>query len=490
MQTKNKMIDLNETRNLSGKKLKRQDTNIELKGLDDVKISSLTIHGLPRAIDSNSWIARIFWLLLFLIGFGFFVKFANVSLKHFLEHDIYQRTTLKSMKKLSFPSVTICNMRSVYADVDQRHTSKAGHKTPSQGINHYFHHHRKMYRAVNFESFSKGYSKLVDVPDSWFCFFGGRTTKCDKKMLKTLALVPKCFTFNPDGNISQMQSGRKFGLQMLLFINSTEKPVTTDEHLTGNDQDDIAVLIHEPGTYPDLSFRPIFLETGIHTKVAIRGRISSRLPAPSPSECVKIMSEQKFNLFPGKYIPSLCKDSCNLHKAYSECGDIPEWYRLMLGTRALPTLNLTEIDQSKCLKKYAKHYTKPRGDAEDQCTCPPPCKSLTYETMITTSRWPAREKRKAVIQYLDKSMKTDSLQESSIDNNFAFVSVFYDDFLVNMEEEVLKYNVFSLLSDLGGQAGLYLGASFFSIVELALVLFFYLLGAIKKLIRNYWNGKR
>ena len=263
-----------------------------------------------------------------------------------------------------------------------------------------------------------------------------------------------------------------------------------DKHLSANDQDDIAVLIHEPGTYPDLSFRPIFLETGVHTKIAIRRRISNRLPLPAPSGCVNGMKGPKFNLFPGKYISSLCKDSCLLHRAYSECGDIPEWYRLMLGTRALPTLNITEINQRECLKKHVKAYTTSRQNSNDECICPPPCKSSTYETMITTSRWPAREKKKPMMEYLEKSMKTHSQQVLTIENNFAYVSVFYDDFLVNVEDEVRRYDTFSLLSDLGGQAGLYLGASFFSIIELALVLFFYLLGAIKKFIRNYWNGKR
>ncbi|XP_066929475.1 degenerin deg-1-like [Clytia hemisphaerica] len=451
-----------------------------LKGLDDVNISSLTIHGLPRAIESTSWIARIFWMILFLIGFGFFVKFANVAVTHYLQHDIFQRVTMKALKRMPFPSVTICNMRKVYGELNERHFTKK-HKSPKSGVNHYLHHHRRMHKNnVDFEAFSNGYEKLVNQTNSNFCHFGNPYRTCDTDHFKSLSLLPKCITFNPEGNVFQTQSGRNFGLQMMLFFNtSNDIEVKADPHFSGNDQDDIAVLIHEPGTYPDLSYRPIFLETGSRTNVALRKKKSSRLPAPAPTKCVHGMRETKYNIFPGKYIPSLCKDSCHLYKAYLECGDVPEYFRLILGPRALPAINMTgKIDQEACLKKHLKYYQYRL--TESSCDCPPSCESSSYETLLTSTRWPSKVKVNSVLQYMQESFNTTNFNTTDLENDVAYLSIFYDDFLISVEEEVTKYDTFSLISDLGGQAGLYLGASFFSIVELALVLFFFILAEIKK----------
>ena len=303
-------------------------------------------------------------------------------------------------------------------------------------------------------------------------------------MFQTLSLLPKCMTFNPNGNVFQTQSGRLFGLKLLLFLN-TSGETNKDLHFNTNDQEDIAVMIHKPGTYPDLSYRPIFPETGTHTKVALRRKVSHRLPDPAPSKCVHGRRQIKYRMFPGSYEPSLCKDSCHLYKAYMECGDVPEYYRLLLGPRALPTLNMSStVDQKECLQKHQQDYKVKRSSGE--CECPPSCSSVTHETMIISSKWPRKIQEKSVEDYMQKNLGTPTnvINNEVLQRDFAFISVFFDDFTESFEEEVKRYSLVSLLSDLGGQAGLYLGASFFSIVELALVLFFYLLGEIKKLIRN------
>ena len=455
----------------------------ELKGLDDVKITSLTIHALPRALESKSWVARIFWLVLFVLGLGFFIKFANVAVRHYWENDIIQRVTMKSAKKMEFPSVTICNMRSIYAEVDERHPSTK-HKTPRDGVIHYLSHHRNMYEPINFNRFSQGYEKIISQTNSRYCSFGGKYQICNSTMFQTLSLLPKCMTFNPNGNVFQTQSGRLFGLKLLLFLN-TSGETNKDLHFNTNDQEDIAVMIHKPGTYPDLSYRPIFPETGTHTKVALRRKVSHRLPDPDPSKCVHGRRQIKYRMFPGSYEPSLCKDSCHLYKAYMECGDVPEYYRLLLGPRALPTLNMSStVDQKECLQKHQQDYKVKRSSGE--CECPPSCSSVTHETMIISSKWPRKIQEKSVEDYMQKNLGTPTnvINNEVLQRDFAFISVFFDDFTESFEEEVKRYSLVSLLSDLGGQAGLYLGASFFSIVELALVLFFYLLGEIKKLIRN------
>ena len=455
----------------------------DLKGLDDVKITSLTIHALPRALESKSWIARSFWLVLFLLGLGFFIKFANVAVRNYMENDIIQRVTMKSAKKMKFPSVTICNMRSIYAEADQRHPSTV-HKTTEEGIKHYMSRHHAMYKPIDFNSFSQGYSNIINKTNSRYCSFGGKYQICSNSTkFQSLSLLPKCMTFNPDGDVFQTRSGRLFGLKLLLFLNTSNTQSNIDLHFNAKDQEDIAVLIHKPGTYPDLSYRPIFPETGTHTKIALRRKVSHRLPAPAPSKCVVGRSETKYNMFPGKYEPSLCKESCHLYKAYMECGDVPEYYRLLIGPRALPTLNLSSIkEQEACVEKHQQDYKVKRYSGE--CECPPSCSSLTHETMIISSKWPRKIQEKSVVNYIQKVLDTPAIDSEAVQRDFAVISVFFDDFIETLEEEVTRYNLFSLLSDLGGQAGLYLGASFFSIVELALVLFFYLLGEIKKLIRK------
>ena len=63
-----------------------------------------------------------------------------------------------------------------------------------------------------------------------------------------------------------------------------------------------------------------------------------------------------------------------------------------------------------------------------------------------------------------------NLSTDEIRNRLIMVSLYYDDFMETIHEATPLYNLLGIVSDLGGQMGLFLGASILSLIEIAALL--------------------
>lgn len=459
------------------------------EGYLKVHLDSLTIHGLPRVFTSPTLASKLVWLVLFCwscVGFG---MFAVEATKMFMSHAAQRKTELKYEAAFKFPSVTICNMRKLFYLNHLSNVVVSSKSSADETFHNYFgRSNNQTTRPLDLEDFSVGFSHITQaIPD--FCIFGAHTNVCNTSLFESTSLIPGCITFNPNRSLAQESVGQQFGFRMLLYINSSRYTIpeqySMDSMQLGLNTDDFKIAVHEPGAFPDLYNNVVYAEMGQHSQIQLVKKTRSLLSAPSGSQCGSIPIE----LFPGTYQQSLCYISSIIKECYFTCGDIPSAFRMYFSFDVMPRRNKTSSaykDPSMCAKEFMKQTIVAY---QSWYNCPPECEETSYTLSITSSTWPSERKLHSITEYLSKTVNT-SFTTRELKTDFALLSVFFDEFRYYHENEELSYSQIEYLSDLGGQAGLYMGASFFSLLELMIVTFCFILSHVERCFCGRRNRTR
>ncbi|XP_071165399.1 acid-sensing ion channel 1A-like [Mytilus edulis] len=94
------------------------------------------------------------------------------------------------------------------------------------------------------------------------------------------------------------------------------------------------------------------------------------------------------------------------------------------------------------------------------CNCPQVCQYTTYDFSFSTGKYPSEffvSQINAITGYPKWNIRT----------NYAYIRIYFKDLSITMTEQVAKYeNAGDIFANLGGQLGLFLGASILTITEL------------------------
>ena len=69
-----------------------------------------TAHGLGRAAAAKSWVARLFWIAIFIAAFIYSILQICKSVVAYLSYPTKTDISLVNKEKLPFPAVTVCNI--------------------------------------------------------------------------------------------------------------------------------------------------------------------------------------------------------------------------------------------------------------------------------------------------------------------------------------------------------------------------------------------
>ncbi|EGT50346.1 hypothetical protein CAEBREN_19751 [Caenorhabditis brenneri] len=92
------------------------------------------------------------------------------------------------------------------------------------------------------------------------------------------------------------------------------------------------------------------------------------------------------------------------------------------------------------------------------CHCTHPCKQDQYTTTYSAAKWPSG----SIQAQCDNGVKDCNryLREHA-----AMIEIYYEQMSYEILRESESYSWFNLMADMGGQAGLFLGASIMSVIE-------------------------
>ena len=424
-------------------------------GKDDKKflkyVESTTTHGVSHVFIGKSKIRRVFWLIILLGAAG--GCFYNIVNRIMYLASGPTSTTISTTREetLHFPEVTFCNLNSVrrsYAEeinltdffrslaiIDPADPS-FNRSSCNQDI--------PMDVPVDFRTVMVEGRHLADE-FIVLCRYGGRQCT-DDQFSSVITDLGVCYTFNSgeDGRILRATgTGVRHGLQLWLDIQQSE-------YISSLSLDaGVKIAIHSQGEPGKPDENGIAVPPGRNAFISLHQKVIA--DESSRGTC---RDTDDFNFLHSFYNYSVaaCLSDCLLTTIAERCQCIESSAPRESVSSSYAALSDCGISDVCCV--IEQYFTA------DGCTanCPPACNYTTYKTSVSYSTFPARYQLEAIHNV--SGTDSDELQE-----NLLSINIYFED--LNVEREITQnaYSVVALLSDIGGQMGLFLGASIISILE-------------------------
>ncbi|XGW10769.1 hypothetical protein V3C99_012346 [Haemonchus contortus] len=269
-----------------------------------------------------------------------------------------------------------------------------------------------------------------------------------------------CYTFN-HGGASSHRAGANYGLRILLYAN-------VSEYLPTSEAVGFRITVHDKHIVPFPDAFGYSAPTGFMSSFGVRMKQFVRLVAPH-GHCKEGGEADPFFIYKGfNYSVEACHRSC-AQKVIIEmckCGD--PMYPIPNG-KNVSACRATDSVQRDCLRNATLYlgevYSKEKGGIPG-CYCHQPCKETNYEVTYSAARWPSGSAK------VMDCVPGDFLCLEKYRKNAAMIQIFYEELNYETLRETPAYTLTSVLADLGGLTGLWIGASVVSLLEIfSLVVF-------------------
>ena len=355
---------------------------------------------------------------------------------------------------------------------------------------------------------SKGGIKLMDFIVS--CTF--MNEKCNITQVFSKVFDPyyfNCFTFKSGAmqrSTSNRLQGIEYGLSLLLFTGSAGQLTLSsnfDYLVPGVEESDSAlasgrgarVVIHSPNTVPHPTAEGFDIAPGFSVTIGVKARENSRISHPH-GNCSTSGGE-------GDHLYTLigCQNDCLQSNIINTCGCIdnrisvpkklknhPYCFELpKMPDECMMDFNVTKCmepivkwsNMLKCRKGVYDNMTTRDPDSMDRCNCYPPCSDIVYDSSYSLSTIPERSEEHtafyttitAFLELMPQKKKVllkNKFAHGTQDEMAAHISrlnVHIADSNVIKTTEAPDYEAIRLISDIGGQLGLWIGISVMTLFE-------------------------
>ena len=406
-----------------------------------------TFNGALYMFASTSWTKRILWMVVVLAAIGGFWYVTITHIITLVREPISTSITLTRENELLFPAVTICSLS--FLNTTKLRSAGSNNDNGDSVINNLvsFFDEAEENNIPGCESIASNLVSDTGFDVNWgellqltrndrsalisSCTFVGEDCTNDFTPISTVAGV--CYTFNgPSTQPTRTVQGTGFRQGLRLKLSPDDQLFSqTDDH-------GFRIVIHNPNEPPRPEAEGIAVALDSTTYIGMRQVTSvDRTRFSSGLQC---RGENYENVgqnlsFPGysSYSPSLCQSECFYRYIADRCGCIED-DRLYTAATNSPYNQFRRCKLSDvCCEVLAF------SGVEDNCDCPPKCETVQRTTTISSS---------------------------TSDDNFVNVNIFYETLILETRETSDSYTVWSLISDIGGNTGLFLGFTLLSGVEL------------------------
>jgi hypothetical protein len=287
-----------------------------------------------------------------------------------------------------------------------------------------------------------------------------------------------CFTFNSglDSNkttVDLKQSsfvGSYFGLQLTLYVNIYEKLLKSN---FSNPRRGMGVMIRiENNSFSNTYGNDdIFVSTGFQTDILLSREVKSILPKPY-SDCEieegsKYFSSEFFDLITNSkyiYTQQLCLLQCSIQKPLIQKCNCSSSNFVSLYNKSVCNYN------SYCHNEFFLNDYKDRLVMECIEKCPLECYHSFFKRSISSYQLLGN----VYVDMLEKQFKRDFIRRKNdstmAKESIVQVYIYYDKLSYSFSSETPQMSIASLLAYIGGNLGLLLGVSIFSVCEIVEVL--------------------
>uniref|UniRef100_A0A2I2ZG64 Acid sensing ion channel subunit family member 4 n=1 Tax=Gorilla gorilla gorilla TaxID=9595 RepID=A0A2I2ZG64_GORGO len=396
--------------------------------------STSTLHGLGRACGPGTHgLRRTLWALALLTSLAAFLyQAAGLARGYLTRPHLVAMDPAAPAPVAGFPAVTLCNINrfrhSALSDADIFHLANLTGLPPKDRDGH---------RAAGLrypepdmvDILNRTGHQLADMLKS--CNFSGH--HCSASNFSVVyTRYGKCYTFNADprSSLPSRAGGMGSGLEIMLDIQQEEYlPIWRETNETSFEAG-IRVQIHSQEEPPYIHQLGFGVSPGFQTFVSCQEQRLTYLPQPW-GNC-RAESELREPELQGysAYSVSACRLRCEKEAVLQRCH-----------------CRMVHMPDSL------------GGGPEGPCFCPTPCNLTRYGKEISMVRIPNRGSARYLARKYNRN-------ETYIRENFLVLDVFFEALTSEAMEQRAAYGLSALLGDLGGQMGLFIGASILTLLEI------------------------
>ena len=436
-----------------------------------------TSHGIPQALRNSHASLKILWTVCFLVSAVLCAIVVINSIDEYFEYDVVTKIRVIEKESLEFPTITLChtspfstrNGSDFFWEIVLNHTKKFADNKNFTLFNYTSYLNTELvpslYYQLNNPKFNDNQKKSLGLSIEnmlYYCQF--HLSECNSRNFKWYFHLEygNCYQFNTpsddfNGNTTQSFSaeapGETGGLQLILFIGDSANRLFSNGLKVFVDDFSVKQFLVN-----DIEVKP-----NAKTSIGLRKIVTRKYPYPY-SDCAE---RQSF----------FYKETVKLYKKYNKFGCIELGYQRFIIDNCGCSISKSNVDLFKAKpcasdkektcadEAYKKNIDKLRNLLTNEC--PNECETASYESSYSVSDF-------SVQQYYDLYRNKFNLSEDEDlrkkFNNGIKLNVYFPQLKYTEVSETPKVGVISLISNIGGTLGLFLGISLLSFVEIVEIL--------------------
>jgi hypothetical protein len=464
-----------------------------------------TSHSIPKITRTKNVIIRIMWSLLTLLSVLTCSILIFMSISDYLKYEVVTQIRVIDEIESEFPTITICNKepfvteaaRQIFNNISNNFEQFILSSTYEENFFSFLTNYIVMTKMktssyTDEQLLSLNYNRTQFIFNCQFNFI-----ECDYDTFQWYFdyIYGICYRYNTgyyfnntligsDGTISTISSSSvTYGLRLSLFLGIENNKNNLNFHVVSKGG---VVFIGNssflPSTQDLISFT-----AGIETNIDVK-RVFTKKLSPPHGHCLQDLSKSNSDYY---------KHLIKLNRKYrrSDC---------LIISRQVPVENICNCSSTfyikydhslgycetfaeiKCAFEVTTHSEKLMKNDFD--TCPLECEAFTYDYGVSTLGPINKVNLRNTKNYLiSKGLIFSNITDDDLISSLGYVNIYYNRLGYTEINEKPSYTVVSLISNIGGTIGLFLGLSvlsLFEIIELAIMLISHSLKPINKRIKK------
>lgn len=431
-------------------------------------IQSTTTHGVVYIFVGKSKIRRVFWLVIVLTAFiGCLYNVIN-RIVFLAKGPTSTTVSILEPESVHFPAVTLCNLNLIkksFLDgvslelgelIREAFYAQGTDLECNEAVQQFARNGAVPLNELSFPDLL-WHGRHTAEETIFFCRFMGQDCNTSD-FLPVLTSAGVCYTFN-SGKQAQIQKANGTGTRFALTLIAS---VLQNEYNAALNQDaGIKIAVHPQSEPPQPDELGIAIPPGKNAFVSVRQK--NIVNRSTKKRCRDTSDTTSFNFLQGgfSYSVSACQIDCLRTNIAQKCRCLGGGGQASSNSQFRNLHNCTVANICCLVTEISRAST---------CHCQEACKKTLYVTETTYSAFPAnyaaRDLADSVKAHFNVTINASVFQE-----NFLGVNVYFETLTVGEQVTSNAYDAIALLSDIGGQLGLFLGASVISVFELVTWLF-------------------
>nr|XP_054755180.1 acid-sensing ion channel 1C-like [Lytechinus pictus] len=385
---------------------------------------------------------RFSWLLLVMGAFGALTYQVVDRAQHFASHPKSVDVSINYTAPITFPSVAICNYNTFRASLLSgtelgEFLTTAATDPASLDMNDYY----DLLTSTNMSHLMKNYAQELNL-SVLFAKFGGSNIDIEANFSVALTEWGPCFIFNDANNgyppATVERAGKAYGLELMLDVEQWEYFFGPFNRISAGFQ----ILLYDYDSVPMVEDHGFGISPGTHSHVGIEVTDVNNLEPPFGS------CEDKELKYFDHYGYAECDHECKGDFYIEHCGCVP-W-------AAPENDSLVECNNWElytCVFPNSALFV-----TNHTCDCPVPCSFRTYKPTVSTTQFPSTF-------WTNVYSALYGFPAEVFPENICYLSIYFQEMSIQQINQQVDYTFFSLLCDIGGSLGLWLGGSVLTVFE-------------------------